>query len=329
MLSTADSHFLNRLTEATLFSENDTLALYEDILVMGWDGFRRSKSPAVISRIDGYVNKLATLSQEIPEGKREHWQSLLCRFSQLSTRIAQHTMNKQRALSMAKQSIEIAIELDNPELIASAFYGRSRVHLESSHIMTDERQQQKHFALARVDVDAALAYAEQVRAPLKGNIYLIAAEIYALLAAQDASLRTQCEKWQDRVVALVYRGSIEEDGTFLKLDTTALHHEKAKTLLQFGRLQDAHHELDRAWLTLPPNLLTWQMNMHLTEARLAMAEHDVERSSKSGIQAYITAKAIHSHKGKAEVKHVVSELQNLDSINSYTRNLSMIVEDEG
>src|SRR5450759_333326 len=42
MLSTADSHFLNRLTEATLFSENDTLALYEDILVMGWDGFRRS-----------------------------------------------------------------------------------------------------------------------------------------------------------------------------------------------------------------------------------------------------------------------------------------------
>ena len=85
LLSAADSHFLNRLNEATLFSEKDSLALYEDILVMGWDGFRRSKSPAVISRIDGHVNKLTTLSREIPEGKREHWQSLLCRFSQLST----------------------------------------------------------------------------------------------------------------------------------------------------------------------------------------------------------------------------------------------------
>lgn len=328
LLSAADRHFLNRLTEATLFSEKDSLALYEDILIMGWDGFRRSKSPEVISRIDGYVNKLTILAQEIPEEKREHWQSLLCRFSQLSTRIAQHTMNKQRALSMAKQAIEIALELDDAELIASAFYGRSRVHLESSHTATGEQQKQKHFAFARMDVDAALAYAEQVRTPLKGNIYLIAAEIYALLAAQDVSLRTQCEQWQDKVATFVYRGNIEEDGTFLKLDTTALHHEKAKTLLQFGRLQDAQHELDTAWQTLPPNLLTWQMNMHLTETSLSMAQHDVEKSSKSGIQAYITANAIHSHKGKAEVKRLVSELQNLDSTNSYTRHLNMIVEGE-
>jgi len=194
--------------------------------------------------------------------------------------------------------------------------------------MTDERQQQKHFALARVDVDTALAYAEQVRTPLKGNIYLIAAEIYALLAAHDASLRTQCEKWQDKVATLVYRGNIEEDGTFLKLDPTALHHEKAKTLLQFGRFPEARHELSMAYETLPPNLLTWHMNMNLTEASLSIAEHDVERSSKSGIQAYVTAKAIHSHKGKVEVKHLVSELQSLDSINSYTRDLGMIIESE-
>ena len=114
----------------------------------------------------------------------------------------------------------------------------------------------------------------------------------------------------------------------MKLDATALHHEKAKTLLQFRRLQDAHHELGTAWQTLPPNLLTWHMNMHLTEARLSLAEHDVERSSKSSIQAYTIAKAIHSHKGKAEVKHVVSELQSLDSTNSYIRNLNIIVEGE-
>ena len=328
MLSTADSHFLNRLTEATLFSENDTLALYEDILVMGWDGFRRSKSPAVISRIDGYVNKLATLSQEIPEGKREHWQSLLCRFSQLSTRIAQHTMNKQRALSMAKQSIEIAIELDNPELIASAFYQRHIVHMECSNIATNEGQKRRHFALARADIDTALDYIEHVRTPLKGNIYLTAAEVYAHLADKDASLCAQCEAWQDKVAILVYRGSIEEDGTFLKLDPTALHHEKAKILLHFSRLQDARRELDTAWGTLPPNLLTWQMNMHLTEARLAMAEYDLERSSKSSIQAYTMAKAIHSHKGKTEVKNLFTELQMLDPINSYTRDLRMIVESE-
>jgi transcriptional regulator with XRE-family HTH domain len=328
LVSAGDSLFLNRLTEAALFSEKDSLALYEDILVMGWDGFRRSKSPEVIGRIDGYVNKLARLSRTIPEKKREQWQSLLCRFSQLSTRIAQHSMNEQRALSMAKQAIEIAIELDDAELIASAFYQRHIVHLEYSKTATDAGQKQRHLAFARVDVDAALAHAENVRTPLKGNIYLTAAETYAFLASNDGFLRTQCETWQDKVATLVYTSTIEEDGTFLKLDTTALHHEKSKTLLQFGRLQEARRELDTAWKTLPPNLLTWQMNMYLTEASLSITERDVEKSSKSGTQAYTIAKAIHSRKGKAEVKHLVTELQSLDSTNSYARDLDMIIKGE-
>ncbi len=324
-LSAWDRQFISSMSEALLFTEKDSLDLYEDILVMGWDGFRRSKSPEIISRIDGYVNKLATLSQDIPEGKREHWQSLLCRFSQLSTRVAQHNMDERRALSMAKQAIDVARSLDDAELIASAFYGRGRVHLESSHIATDERQKQKHFALARADVDAALAYVEKVRIPLKGNIYLIAAEIYASFAQNDASLRTQCEAWQDKVATLIYKGNIENDGTFLKLDRTALHHEKAKTLLRFGRLQAAHHELDTAWETLPPNLLTWQMNMHLTEASLALAKYDVERSSRSSIRAYATAKAIYSHKGQAEVKNLFTDLHHFDPRNTYTRDLGMIL----
>ncbi len=325
--SALDEHFKNSLTEAMLSLEKDSLDLYEDILVMGWDGFRRSKSPEIISRIDGYVNKLATLSREIPEGEREHWQSLLCRFSQLSTRIAQHSMNEPRALSMARQAIEVAIQLDDVELIASAFYRRGRAHMEYSNTATDEGQKQRHFALARADVDAALAYAEQVRTPLKGNIYLIAAEVYALLAGDDASLRTQCEVWQDKVATLVYGGNIEDDGTFLKLNLTALHHEKAKTLIQFGRLQDAHRELNMAWETLQPNLLTWQMNMHLTETSLSIAERDLEISAKSSIKAYTMAKAIHSHKGEAEVKHLFGELQRLDPTNSYVRDLGMALGD--
>ena len=112
----------------------------------------------------------------------------------------------------------------------------------------------------------------------------------------------------------------------MKLDPTALHHEKAKTLLHFGRLQDARCELDTAWKTLPPNLLTWQMNMHLTETSLSLAERNVEKSSTSGIQAYTLAKAIHSHKGKAEVKQLFTELQHLDPINSYICDLGMVLE---
>jgi transcriptional regulator with XRE-family HTH domain len=308
--------------------EGPSLALYEDLLTLGWDCFRRSKTPQIIHKIDTHTNKLTTLARYAPEKEREHWLSLLCRFSQLSTRIAQHTMNEQRAFSLARQAIAIAIELDDAELIASAFYRRGRVYMEHSNTAPDAGQKQRHFARTKADIDAALGYVERIRTPLAGNIYLIAAEIYALVAGTDASLRTQCEAWQDKVAALVYGESIEDDGTFLKLDPTALHHEKAKTLLHFGRVQDAHRELNTAWNTLPSNLFTWQMNMHLTEASLFLAERNVEGSATSDIKAYTLAKIIQSHKGKVEVKQQFGELQKVDTASASVRDLSMLIGGE-
>ncbi len=323
-LFTSDKYVVDTLTDEMKLQEETLSSLYEDMLIMGWDSFRRSKSPEIINKIDEHVNKLTALAHHASTADARHWQSLLCRFSQLSTRIAQHRMNEPRALNMAKQAIMMAIDLDDAEAIASTFYGRGRVHMEYSNTATDNVQKRKHFDLAKADIDAALGHVERVHVPLAGNIYLLAAEIYALIAGNDMALRTQCERWQDNVAAFVDSDKIEDDGTFLKLNPTALHHERAKTLLRFGRIDDARRELNLAWETLQPNLFTWHMNMHLTQATLFLAEGNIEESANASLRAHTLAKTIHSHKGEVEVHYLLGQLQQLDAAHSSIRNLTMM-----
>jgi len=324
-LFSSDRYAVSSVTDAMKLQEETLSALYEDLLIMGWDSFRRSKSPQIITKIDEHVTKLTALTRSASIGDEAHWQSLLCRFSQLSTRVAQHRLDEPRALQMAKQAIMIAIDLDDAELIASTFYGRGRVHLEYSHTTMDGEQKKRHFERAKADIDAALGHVERVRPPLAGNIYLLAAEIYALIADNDMVLRTQCERWQDKVAWLVESEKIEDDGTFLKLNPTALHHERAKILLRFGKIEEARRELDTAWKTLQPNLFTWQMNMHLTQATLCLAEQDIEASAKSNLKAYTLAKVIHSHKGEVEVQRLLEPLQHVGKANASVRELTMTV----
>jgi DNA-binding SARP family transcriptional activator len=323
-LLAADTSQVDPIAGAMKLQEEALSSLYEDMLIMGWDSFRRSKSPQIIARIDEHVKKLSAFTSIAELSERDHWQSLLCRFSQLATRIAQHRLDEARALQMAKQAITLAIDLDNAELIASTFYSRARVYMEYTSTANEGEQKKHYFERAKADIDAALGYVERVRPPLAGNIYLLAAEIYALIAGSDGVLRTQCEKWQDQV-ALLVESELEDDGTFLKLNPTALHHERAKTLLRFGRIEDARREMTAAWKILQPNLFTWHMNMHLTQASVFLAEKDLEESAKSGLKAHALAKTIHSHKGEVEVQRLLECLYPLDQANSSVQELAITI----
>lgn len=124
---------------------------------------------------------------------------------------------------------------------------------------------------------------------------------------------------------MVYRGDLEDEGNFLKLNVSALHHERAKQLLLFGRVKEARNELNLTWKTLPPDLLTWKMNTHLTEANLYKAEHDLEGSTHAATEAYYIAHAMHSDKGKASVQKIHTELKQLDENNPYVCRLGVIL----
>ncbi|MGB8344121.1 MAG: hypothetical protein WCD86_04510 [Ktedonobacteraceae bacterium] len=266
------------------------------------------------------------IAQNAPAVEREPWLELLCNFYQISTRFAQHSMGKKRALVDAQNAVDLATSLDNIELLVSAQYRQAVVYLEQSATVSDPTLQQAYIGHAKSDIEAALKHADRVRATLKGNVYLLAAEINALYAGNDAALRKQGEKWQDKTANLVYRGDLEDEGNFLKLNASALHHEKAKLLLLFGRVKEARSELNLTWKTLPPDLLTWKMNTYLTEARLYKAEHDLEGSVHAAIEAYYIVRAMHSNKGENSVLNIYRELKQLDENNPYVCRLGVLLD---
>jgi transcriptional regulator with XRE-family HTH domain len=307
--------------------EEDMFTLYEHILVLGWGCLYNGRGDLLhTSRVDNCIPKLESVTGSVPETDKEPWQELLCQFYLISTRFAQHSMSKRRAIVDAQKAVDLAASLDKVELLVSALYRRATVYLEQSATVSNPRQQQVHIDHAKDDIVAALKYIDRVRGILKGNVYLMAAEINTWYAGNDVTLQKQCMKWQDKAASLIYRGELEDEGNFLKLNASALHHEKSKMQLQLGQLKEARSELNLAWKTLPPDFLTWRMNTYLTEATLYMTEHDLEGSVHAAMEAYHIAHAMHSNKGKASVKKIYTELKQLDDDNPHICKLGVMLD---
>jgi transcriptional regulator with XRE-family HTH domain len=303
--------------------EEDTYSLYRSVLMMG-RGYLYSGGPAYIGdTVENCTDKLIPIVRNTPEIDREPWQELLCRFFQLSTSFALRRLDKTKTLDGAQSAITLANEIGNTELLASAFYRRVRVHLDHRKTATSDKQKQHYLALAKKDILTTLDFTEKVGPTLKGNIYLIAAEVFSL-DATDMNTRKKCAKWQEKAAMLVYRGTEEEDdGTFLKLNKTGLHHEKAKTLLQFGDIAEARNEIAIARKTVAPDMLTWHLNLFLTEANLYMAEGDLEASAICGSEAYKISKVVHSLKDEGELKRLFYSLKSLDNTNPQVCNFGV------
>ena len=314
----------NEFTDLTQLLEDDTYTLYQHILCMG-RGYLYNGGPGYIASIvDQTLNKLLPITRNLPEVERECWLELLCRYYQLSTSFALRRLDKKQALLYAKRSIEVAQALEDVQLIASTYYRRIRVHLDLRKTETSEDEKKRRLARARLDTQIILQYIDNVCPTLKGNIYLIAAEVYSLDASNPAT-RKQCEKWQDQAATIVYRNVDEEDDTFLRLNATALHHEKAKTLIQFGRYKEAHNELLMARKMLQADLLTWHVNLYLTEANLYKAQKDLQGSAAAGMEAYKIAKVVQSPKDELEVKKLFADLKSIDASNPYVCNLGTTI----
>ncbi len=281
--------------------EEDAFTLYKQILVLGWGCLSNGRGDILHTHsIDACLPTLQRITRKTPE--KEPWLELLCNFYQISMRVAQHSMKPERAVADANEAVKLANSIESVELQASALYRRSVMYLEQSSSFADAVQQKLCIKYAKDDIDAALTLCERVRPKLKGNIYLLASEIYLLGAGSEEQPRTKFEKWHEKTANLVYRGKLEDEGNFLKLNISALHHEKAKMLLRCGRLKEARGELNLTWKTLPDDLLNWKMNTYLTEADLFTAEHDLEGSVHSAISAYNIARPMRSIKGENNVQ---------------------------
>jgi transcriptional regulator with XRE-family HTH domain len=304
--------------------EEDTYYHYEDTLVMAWDMNYSGRLLTVADRFDRRLRKLRKIVENVPEADKEAWLSLLGQFYHLATYFTEYSSmdgaSKKRMLYLNALSMQIAKDVNDVELLSLSLLRRAGTYLA-----------QEKYDLARQTAQSAMEYIERVRTPLRGNIILKSAEVHAKFAAHDETLAKQIRQWQDKALNTVYKGKIEPDRSFLKLNLAGVHHERAKTLLQFHTfhpdkkklLADAQNEMHLAWGAFTPDLAEWRTYFLLTDAKLYGAEHDLEGSARTGLEALKAARSMQSKKGEAQVKMLYEDLNNVDEVNPYVRNLGL------
>ncbi|GER89706.1 hypothetical protein KDW_38680 [Dictyobacter vulcani] len=206
---------------------------------------------------------------------------------------------------------------------------------------------QNNARLAKDDVSAALKHTENARGPLKGSVYLLAAEVYSIYAESDEKLKTQCRKWQDKALNFLYKGKVEPDGSFLLFDLYAVHHERAKTQTRFAlfhtnddelvsqirdmghkkahasSIKDAQSALTTARSQFGFGTPKKELNIAVTEARLHLIEGEFEESSRTAKHALQCAKAAHSQRGVSEIRRIYSMLHKVAPHNPHVCNLGV------
>jgi hypothetical protein len=298
--------------------EEDAYYAYEDILVMGHEYIHNGGPLEIAYRVGRRLQKLVEITRNARAIDEEAWKSLLCRYYQLSTRIKQQClMDDTTASKHAALAIELAIDLQDPELITSAFVNSACTNTQQGKLNE-----------ARKDITAALKYVDQVRnGPLKGNIYLESANINVPFAINDSTLQKQCREWQNKAANLLYKGTLEPDESFFRFNLSAVNHEKAKALLHWQKTRDdrkaVRSKLTTAIETLSPDLNVWKAYYHMTEARLNLADHDLEGSAQAGKEALKIARAMHSKMEEKNVKALYYELNKQAPNNPYVTNLGV------
>ena len=298
--------------------EEDAFYAYEDILIMGHEYIHNGGSPYVAYRVDRRLQKLVHIVRHARQTDKDAWLSLLCRYYQLSTRIKQQCIKDEKIASKhAKNAIDIAVDLQDAELIASSFV----------HSACTNDQQGRHVE-AQKDIASAMMYIDKVKnGPLKGNIYLESANINAPFALSDKTLQGQCKAWQDKAANMLYKGLSDFDESFFRFNLSAVHHEKAKTLLSWqktgGDRKAIYEKLTIAIEALPPELAVWKGYYYMTEANLHLVDHDLEGSAQSAKVALKIARSMHSRMVEDEVRNLYEQLDERSSANPYVRNLGV------
>ena len=326
--------FAHAFKQMTDLLEENAYALYEDILIFAHTSADKYSLEAAY-RFYKHQRELELIVKRVPEIEKDTWKDLLSRFYQHSTFVAQHHRRDDLALTLANQAVAIASSMNDNELLGASLYRRSRVHLI----------QDRH-DLAKVDIQNALNKAEKARGPLKGSSYLLAADVNAFYAEGNEQLKTQCRKWQEKAAGLIYKGHVEDDGTFLTFSLYAVHHERAKTLLRFAlfhttdnelveRLKNTKNQVNRELLKDAQNALmaarnhlessTFRKEMYLsiTEARAYLIAREFEESAKIAKRAIQFARKSHSQQGIGEVRKLYTMLNELAPKNPYVCNLGV------
>jgi tetratricopeptide (TPR) repeat protein len=272
----------------------DTMTMYEKMLTFCWEACYISSFQRAADDVAFCLSLLNIAIKDAKGIQRDQLNALRSRFYQLSGIIARDRMNFSQAVKDGTKALDLALELENTELIAAALEHRSGTFARM-----------KQFDLALTDIQRALPYADRSRSILKGNVYLVAAEKYT--RTQGPKAERAVMSFFDTVRGIVRKGNLEDDGSFLKLNTASLHIEQAKVLTCFKRFAEAHNSYKIAHKHLSSDLTSWQANILLEEAETYLKEDEIEGCCESAIEAFKIVHALRSLSREERLQHLYQQ----------------------
>ena len=296
-----DDETENDITGIIKHIDAQRMMVYEDILTMSWELYYVGNLQSVTRNVAQWLDVLSRTAQEARGLSKHQVLAMLCRYYQLSCTVARDRMDMTQALHDSKRAIDLALQLENAELIASAYYRRIRIHL-----------QQEHYEKAAQDTECALHYVELVRDPLKTTLYRTAAEACAPLAKGDRSLQRKCLAYLDSAARVVRKGKLEADGSFVKPDIASVQIERAAALTQFQHYKDAHNALMIAHEHISPYNIRRKKDLLLVEAENYLFEDELEGSCESISEALKLSRATGSRSNEKWMLSLHQQLQQRD-----------------
>jgi transcriptional regulator with XRE-family HTH domain len=298
---------------------------YEDFLALATGWLYSGKLMSIADRVERRLCKLEEAVARVPAMEKEAWLGLLAQYYRLATEIPRHSgtdeANKRRCLRLNAKAIKIAGEIEDQELQIQLLLTRSDIHLE-----------QEHTTQTRTIAHQTLQMAKQIssRTPLYGNVQLRLAPVLLPEAIADSEQMKSIWRSLDKVLNMVWDKKIEPDRSLTTLTLAGVHHERAKTFLELYKLspkqdylRDATNEMQMAWDGFSSDFASWALYFHLTEARLYEAQHEIEQSARSAIEALKAARTMNSKRKEDAIMALYRELHQLDARNPYVCNLGV------
>ena len=198
---------------------NIDLAQCRDALTFYWQQQHALSAYTFHSEI---INPMSYLHHKVLyiDGKQQQeMMRLLCYYQQLLARIATDGGAFHTAMEHMNNAYKLAKLLGQKELQAIVLIRRAYVSYEN-----------RAFAAAIPDFDAALSLQAALPSQLKGVVLLSAGDGHAH-TAQSSQEMTQALYWIDEAGHMIGAGEVEEEGHFLKFDAVRYHIDYAYALV--------------------------------------------------------------------------------------------------
>jgi DNA-binding SARP family transcriptional activator len=289
-----------------------TVQAYEDVLALAWEAFYTSSVQRAASTVEHWLRLLALQINIVP-ALSDELTDLQCRFLQLKSVIARDRTDFPTAFAAIDEAIAIAFRLNYVELIASSLYRRAKIHAA----------QQRYLAAVSY-LESALPYASASRDPLRCYISMLLAEIYSLLVPGNEEYSHKSLTLLDAVDRTVRsHGVLEGDGSYVKVDVPGLYMIRGDVLRRAGQFKEAQEAIVVVRDSLSRDFTRWQGNLLLSEARLALAEHDIATSVQRGCEVLEITAATRSRSGEAKVHRLYWDIWKVEPEHARVKELGV------